>query len=164
MEAHDWLTVIRQEYLDDFVRQGGAAVKCVVPTDGAGRTGVREGLRASAAEGGYQFCAVDAAEVKIHLVDQLFHAIALEREIARRGPDHVGQSGTVRLLELYELLTLLPGQAREYSRQEFARDVYLLEQSGTTTTRKGHRVRFPASTGTRRSGDTLRIIAEHGQE
>jgi hypothetical protein len=99
-------------------------------------------------------------------LEALFEAyvIALDREIAKHGPDHVGQSGTVRLLAIYELLTLRPGQAREYSRQEFARDIYLLQQSGAHTTRRGYRVRFPASTGTRQAGGTLRIITQQGQE
>jgi hypothetical protein len=75
-----------------------------------------------------------------------------------------GDGPVVRLLEIYDLLTLLPGQAKEYSRQEFARDIYLLDQSGATATRKGYRVRFPASTGTRSPSSTVRVITQDGQE
>lgn len=73
--------------------------------------------------------------------------------------------GTVEeLLKIYELLTLLPGQSREYSRQEFARDIYLLDRSGVTTSRQGYVVSLPASTGTRSPSRTIRAIAEDGQE
>lgn len=74
-------------------------------------------------------------------------------------------SGTViSLLEIYELFTLLPGQSKEYSRQEFARDIYLLDRSGVSTTRKGAMVSLPASTGTKISSRTLSIINEKGEE
>ena len=74
-------------------------------------------------------------------------------------------SGTViQLLEIYDLFTLLPGQSKEYSRQEFARDIYLLDRSGVVATKKGARVSFPASTGTRLVSRTLSVINEHGEE
>ena len=34
--------------------------------------------------------------------------------------------GVVRLVDVWAVLTMLPGQAREYTKQEFARDLYLL--------------------------------------
>jgi hypothetical protein len=74
------------------------------------------------------------------------------------------EGSPVPLLDLYELLTMLPGQAREYSRQEFARDVYLLDQSGETTTKSGARVAFHASTGTKLRRGTLTIVTQNGQE
>ncbi|MFA4835220.1 MAG: hypothetical protein WC749_04005 [Dehalococcoidia bacterium] len=74
-------------------------------------------------------------------------------------------SGTViSLLEIYELFTLLPGQSKEYSRQEFARDIYLLDRSGVSATRKGAKVSLPASTGTKIPSRTLSIINENGEE
>lgn len=72
-------------------------------------------------------------------------------------------SGTViPLLEIYELFTLLPGQAKEYSRHEFARDIYLLDRTGVVATKKGARVSLPAST--RLVSRTLSVINEHGEE
>jgi hypothetical protein len=68
---------------------------------------------------------------------------------------------TVALLEIYQILTLFPGQAREYSKQEFARDIYLLDQSGVNT-RDGLRVSFPAASGTRSSG-TLSTVTREGE-
>lgn len=70
----------------------------------------------------------------------------------------------IPLLEIYDLFTLLPGQSKEYSRQEFARDIYLLDRSGVAATKNGDRVSFPASTGTRIVSRTLSVINEHGEE
>ena len=72
--------------------------------------------------------------------------------------------GTVlRLVDLWSVLTLLPGQAKEYTRPELARDLYLLDQSGTTTTRSGAVLRFHASTGTKGAG-VLTTVARDGRQ
>jgi hypothetical protein len=78
---------------------------------------------------------------------------------ARRDPGPVE-----RLARIYELLTLLPGQSRDYSSHEFARDLYLLDRSGTTETRDGFVVSFPSSTGTRSPGGVILAITETGEE
>ena len=69
----------------------------------------------------------------------------------------------VRLVDVWSVLTLLPGQSRDYTRQEFARDLYLLDQSGEIATRDGARLRWAASTGTRGSG-VLTTVARSGQQ
>jgi hypothetical protein len=92
-----------------------------------------------------------------------YRAVA-DAAAGRRSKDMLGDNPVVRLVDVYDILTLLPGQSREYSRQEFARDIYLLDQSGVTTTRRGETVSFPASTGTRASGATLRVISQDGHE
>jgi hypothetical protein len=73
-------------------------------------------------------------------------------------------AGTVvRLTDVYGVLTLLPGQARDYTKQEFARDLYLLDQSGETTVgATERRLRWAASTGTKQSG-VLMTVARSGQ-
>jgi hypothetical protein len=87
------------------------------------------------------------------------------RVLAQRHGSGALQRGPVeRLAQIYELLTLLPGQSREYSRQEFARDIYLLDRSGSITTRDGFVVSFPASTGTKSAGGVITAITETGQE
>lgn len=68
----------------------------------------------------------------------------------------------LRLVDLWSVLTLLPGQAREYTRPELARDLYLLDQSGATRTRSGAALRFHASTGTKGAG-TLTTVARDGR-
>jgi hypothetical protein len=86
------------------------------------------------------------------------------RVIASQKPGRLDGAPAVQLLELYDLFTLLPGQTRDYSRQEFARDVYLLDQSEETITREGARLEFHASTGTKLARGTLSVISQGGQE
>lgn len=84
---------------------------------------------------------------------------AYELLAARDGkPDPV-----LRLDAVWGVLTLLPGQARDYTRPEFARDLYLLDQSAVTTTRTGRTLRWHASTGTRGAG-VLTTVARSGQQ
>ncbi|MBI2854822.1 MAG: hypothetical protein HYX87_07895 [Chloroflexi bacterium] len=76
-----------------------------------------------------------------------------------------GKRGSpVTLLEVYEKLTMLPGLSQDYTKQEFARDIYLLHRSGVDRTKSGARVSFPASSGTRSRGRTITVIAEGGEE
>lgn len=71
-----WLDVIRQEYLDDFVRAGGAAVKVAVTEDEPSRHRLRDELRRLGEAAGYRVALVDAAETKVQMVDRVFHAVA----------------------------------------------------------------------------------------
>jgi hypothetical protein len=76
MDPNDWLEIIRREYLEDFIPAGGAAIKCIVPADAAGRRNVQQSLGQAAEALGYTFAAVDAETTKLHLIDRLFHAVA----------------------------------------------------------------------------------------
>ena len=70
----------------------------------------------------------------------------------------------VRLVDIWSTLTMLPGQRVQYSKQEFARDLYLLDQSGVTSTARSLRtLRWSASTGTKGAG-TLVTVARNGQQ
>jgi hypothetical protein len=84
--------------------------------------------------------------------------------VAGRGKHLIGKGTVIPLLELYQLLTLLPWQASEYTRQEFGRDVYLLDKIGTITTKNDQRANFHASTGVRDVSKTLTVIAQGGRE
>lgn len=94
--------------------------------------------------------------------DQFLESLAggYELVVARddKKPDAV-----VRLTDIWTVLTMLPGQAREYTRPEFARDLYLLDQSGVRATRDGRALRWHASSGTRTSG-VLTTVARTGQQ
>lgn len=70
----------------------------------------------------------------------------------------------IPLIEIYDLFTLLPGHARDYTKQEFARDLYLLDQSGVTKTKDEYFVSFPASTATKSASKTIVIVTRQGQE
>lgn len=79
------------------------------------------------------------------------------------GRKSVRTGSTVKLVDLYATLTMLPGSTREYTKAEFARDLYLLDQSGITHSRDGRQLRLPASALTRGSG-VLTTVARSGQE
>lgn len=70
----------------------------------------------------------------------------------------------VRLVDVYAALTLLPGQAREYTKAEFARDLYLLDQSGVAETSGGRRLRWAASSGTRQAGVLTTVTRSGAQQ
>ncbi len=71
--------------------------------------------------------------------------------------------GVVRLVDLWTVLTMFPNQRGQYSKQEFARDLYLLDQSGVTSTSRSPReLRWSASTGTKGAG-VLVTVALSGQ-
>ena len=69
----------------------------------------------------------------------------------------------LRLDTLWQVLTMLPGAARDYSKPEFARDLYLLDQSGIASAKSGRTLRFHASSGTRGAG-VLTTVAKTGQQ
>lgn len=68
----------------------------------------------------------------------------------------------VRLVDVYRVLTVLPGQSAAYSPQEFVRDVYLLDESGVEVTKEGLRMSLPAASGARTSS-ALRTITREGE-
>ncbi len=87
-------------------------------------------------------------------------AVAYDLVVARQA----GRPGAPqKLTDLYAVLTVLPGSGRDYTKQEFARDLYLLDQSGKTTTKSGRTLQLPASALTRGSG-VLTTVTRTGQE
>ena len=77
--------------------------------------------------------------------------------------DRLLDTGAIVLLaDIYLVFTSLPGASRQYTKTDFARDVYLLDSSGVTTTNKGGRVSFPASTGARSSSRVFSFVDRNG--
>lgn len=74
-DLHEWLEVVRREYLQDFIRGGGAAVKFTVAS-GADRSALRVNLQDLAGSEGFLFAAVDATTTKTHMIEHLFHDVA----------------------------------------------------------------------------------------
>lgn len=73
-------------------------------------------------------------------------------------------SGSViRLADIWSTFTLLPGQEQDYTKEEFARDLYDLDRSGCTVTRSALRLRWYGSSGTRATG-VLTVIALDGRQ
>jgi hypothetical protein len=69
---------------------------------------------------------------------------------------------TVRLVDVYKVLTLLPGQTSAYSLQEFGRDIHLLDESRVDRTRDGLRMSLPAASGAR-TGGALPTVTREGE-
>ena len=66
----------------------------------------------------------------------------------------------VPLAEVYAVFTSLPGTSAQYTKTDFARDIYLLDASPVTTTRSGARVSFTGSV--RRSSRTFSFVDRNG--
>lgn len=75
----EWVRLLQSEYLTDFIASGGSAVKiAVVLPQHAG--GVADAVAGGAHGLGYQVVRVDAARTRVHLIDQLFYAVARQIE------------------------------------------------------------------------------------
>ncbi len=72
----DWLSTMKKEYLQDFVKEGGTAVKFIVPLEGDEFSQIKSGLQSLAKEENYAYFLIDAANVKIHLIEQIFFQAA----------------------------------------------------------------------------------------
>ena len=80
MNPEDWLATIKKEYLQDFIKEGGTAVKFVVPLEGAEFSQIQSGLQTLAGSENYAYFSVDSANVKIHLIEQLFYQVAKQAD------------------------------------------------------------------------------------
>lgn len=70
-----------------------------------------------------------------------------------------------KLLDIYDTLTIRPGQKREYPVQEFTRDIYQLDASGVTETSGGQKFRLHAgATGSKNRANLLVIANREGVE
>ena len=73
----EWITRLRDEYLAEFLADGGSAVKvAVVPPEL--RPAVAPAIAAAA--NGYAIAHLDAAETKIHLIHHLFQAVSRQMD------------------------------------------------------------------------------------
>lgn len=111
MTPREWLTVVRDDYLRDYVPGGGAAVKFAVSSADAGRADLRDALRILADEHGFSFVAVDAEHARIHLMDRLFHAVAQQIDWDALTRAYLEQQMRVRGLRI-----LAPGEPLELAR------------------------------------------------
>ncbi|MEJ2231769.1 MAG: hypothetical protein P8X46_11385 [Nitrospirales bacterium] len=76
LPLHDWLSILQNEYLASFVREGGGAVKVAVfPHEEALKTCQQE-LDGLAKRETYVMAKVDARFTKAHMVEKLFQKIA----------------------------------------------------------------------------------------
>ncbi|MGH7918231.1 MAG: BREX system ATP-binding domain-containing protein, partial [Candidatus Binataceae bacterium] len=72
---NEWLELIDKEYLREFILTGGAAVKFLV-ADENGIAALNAALKGKAAEHGLVFTSVNSADVKLHMMQDLFFAVS----------------------------------------------------------------------------------------
>jgi hypothetical protein len=71
----EWIGLLREEYLKEFIASGGAAVKlAVAPPEQAGL--VLDAVAGEAGNLGYLVARVDAAQTKVQMIDRLFFTVA----------------------------------------------------------------------------------------
>jgi len=73
--VEQYLDFVEREYLADYVPAGGAAVKFAAAQDGSAER-LRAGLLERAQRQGYAVATIDAAHVKVHMIDKVFSAVA----------------------------------------------------------------------------------------
>ena len=77
LSSQFWFEIIQKEYLQSFVRHGGATVKFVVLPEGDDTTkSFASHLGTVAQRETFVFAKVDARYTKAHMVDRLFHKVA----------------------------------------------------------------------------------------
>lgn len=76
LKCNEWIDTICKEYLHDFVKRGGAAVKFIVPMEEIEDSRIIDPLRQCSENEGYLFVNVNAVSTKIHMIDKLFHEVA----------------------------------------------------------------------------------------
>ena len=76
MGVTEWLDFVESEYLAAYVKDGGSAIKFAVPLEEGLAETVTAGIHDRAVPMGYITAEVDAGSTRVHMVDQLFFAIA----------------------------------------------------------------------------------------
>lgn len=74
--AGEWFSYLRREYLDEYLRAGGASVKFAVAGESGATTEIVNQARVLAMDSGFVPIAVDAAETRMHLIERVFFACA----------------------------------------------------------------------------------------
>ena len=90
----EWLDLIEREYVQDFVAAGGSVIKFAVGDDDR-LTHVGGALAGLAERYGLIFVAIDAATSKLHMIQDVFFAIARALDIAKRLMDYGFHAPTV---------------------------------------------------------------------
>jgi hypothetical protein len=76
IQPAEWIRFIDQEYLSGFIRDGGSAIKFAVPLADTLRSGLLDGLGDIGQHAGYLVVRINAAETKVHMMDEIFFRAA----------------------------------------------------------------------------------------
>lgn len=71
----DWLEFVRTEYLESYIADGGAAIKVVIDLGGSD-VDLAETIAGHAADAGYLTRVVDSTVSRVHMIDEVFFAVA----------------------------------------------------------------------------------------
>lgn len=97
-------------------------------------------------------------------LESLYQAYKM-KVVVDKGKAGLERGDVVRLRDLYTVLTLLPGETRNYTLPEFTRDFYLLDQSDVRETKDGMSMYPTASTATKGArAAMLKVITQRGEE
>lgn len=72
----EWLQIIRDEYLEGLVNEGGSSVKFAVPRGNGLSPLLRDRFSSMAEELGYLVVSVDAGQTRVHMLQEIFFRIA----------------------------------------------------------------------------------------
>ena len=109
----DWLGILQNEYLANFIREGGGALKVAVFPHEESVTACQQELDDLAKREAYVLAKVDARFTKIHMVEKLFHKIAKQINW-----DELAYRFLLRLLE--ENGHRIPANRNEFSLRQVA--------------------------------------------
>ena len=71
-----WVQVLKSDYLDSYIKEGGSAIKFAVLMEEGTLTGLSTHLKQAASELGYLTVAVDARQTRVNLLQEVFFKIA----------------------------------------------------------------------------------------
>ena len=74
--VEDYVSFLESDYLHGYVDGGGAALKFVVPSEDASAAAFMERFAAVAGSAGFVVANVDAAETRVHLLEEVFFEVA----------------------------------------------------------------------------------------
>jgi hypothetical protein len=130
IEVERYLDFIEREYLAGYVPGGGAAVKFAAAADGSAER-LRAGLHERARGRGFLVVTVNAAAVKVHMIDKVFAAIATQidwEEGARRVVAAAVEELGFRLPPDGELALESLAAENEFEPNELRRDLFRVLQ------------------------------------
>ena len=74
--VQDWLDVIEKEYLQGFVKGGGASIKFAVPASSGLGPLLKDAFANMASNLGYVVARVDSSETRVHMPQEIFFKVA----------------------------------------------------------------------------------------
>jgi len=89
LKVDDYAAFLAREYLVEYVRAGGAAVKVAVVGDRGAADRLEAALAVAAAEHCGLFVAISAESIRVHMVDQIFFAVSRAVDWQRVAADYV---------------------------------------------------------------------------